>query len=717
MKRAFFAIVTLLLLVGVFTHSASAAQGRLVGVVDGDTIHAGAVDGGPGTIEIRLRCSDAPTLSSPFGKEAHDHLQQLLAAAPVFDYTVIEYCNPSGAASSCIEALVYLPDPEQKDGVPESSYINAQMIAAGMAKNLGCRGVYAQAQSEAQNAKRGIWSTTQKIVYSEPSPTASTAVAPTTAKTPTTQDSATAPSATGDVFTYSLVDRTVTIRSKRAALSKVVELIDKVSTLPVNVYLKEEQHLVLNLEKMPWQTALQTIARAADLKQLNVNGKIELYTAAFYYENIAQHLKISGSDAVFLGGRSGDKPKPVADDGNTHYVYVNDFRNSAQTSTTNEEERGFIQAHDGGSQIPVNNDGVFEVHDDQQATAPAPAAPAVAATEPPPKPVAPPAPVQPPAPAPKVVEKAPTPPPVKTVKKPQPAPADKPKPTVAKKPAEKPEIASVPPATKPETAEPSKAARELPIGVTEAVAMAVILLVVVGGGFLLMRSAERSRREAEEKKVEIPDPWQTEEPEVEPVQAIDKEYEKEILEELEHVEDNPPQLQPKAAPAAPASAPKPIPVASAPPEPKPVKTAKAKKSNLAGVMVTEGNYKVTVDDYQKYMVPPNREPRQDCLFEVKCTINDEVLDGIGLDISRGGIFIDSKEEFEAGTELEFVFKLRDGDPQPVRGKGFIAWRNERPDPIKPNYPNGFGVQFAELEAGAAELVEAYMQTLEVEEAG
>ena len=48
---------------------------------------------------------------------------------------------------------------------------------------------------------------------------------------------------------------------------------------------------------MPWQTALQTIARAADLKQLNVNGKIELYTAAFYYENIAQHLKISGSDA------------------------------------------------------------------------------------------------------------------------------------------------------------------------------------------------------------------------------------------------------------------------------------------------------------------------------------------------------------------------------------------------------------------------------------
>jgi len=336
-----------------------------------------------------------------------------------------------------------------------------------------------------------------------------------------------------------------------------------------------------------------------------------------------------------------------------------------------------------------------------------------------------------------VAEKVPTPSPVKEKVKPQPAPAEKPKTAVATKPAEKPaakpaekpETAAASPVSKPETEEQPETAKGLPIDISEAAALAVIVLVVVGGGFLLMRSAERTRRAAELKKVEIPDPWKSEEPEVEPVQEIDKEYEKEILEELEHVEDNHPQPAAKVAATAPAPAatPKPAPKSTTPaaavavapgvPAPKPVKKPKAKKSNLAGVVVTEGNYNVTVDDYQKYMVPPNREPRQDCLFEVKCTINGEVLDGIGLDISRGGIFIDSKEEFEVGTELTYEFKLRDGDPQPIRGKGIITWRNERPDPIKPNYPNGFGVQFTDLEDGAEELVEAYMQKLEVEVAG
>ena len=54
---------------------------------------------------------------------------------------------------------------------------------------------------------------------------------------------------------------------------------------------------------VPWQSALQTIVQSADLKQLNINGKIELYTAAFYYENIAQHLKISGNDGVYINVR------------------------------------------------------------------------------------------------------------------------------------------------------------------------------------------------------------------------------------------------------------------------------------------------------------------------------------------------------------------------------------------------------------------------------
>ena len=97
------------------------------------------------------------------------------------------------------------------------------------------------------------------------------------------------------------------------------------------------------------------------------------------------------------------------------------------------------------------------------------------------------------------------------------------------------------------------------------------------------------------------------------------------------------------------------------------------------------------------MNPPKREPRTDCLFEVTCRLDDQSLTGIGLDISSGGIFIDSKEKFAVGKVLELEFRLEEDDPAPTYCRGAVTWVNERPDPIKPNYPNGFGVCFLELE--------------------
>lgn len=702
------------------TPSAFAAQAKLTAVVDGDTILAETGEGaGKGIVEIQLRCSDAPTLASPYGKEAQTHLQSLLSSAAVFEYKVIDYCSSSSAASSCVRALVYLPAPEPGEEVPEANYINVQMIAAGMARNDGCRGIYSQAQNEAKGAKLGFWSTTQKVVFADtPSPEpAKTATKPDTTQKKPAAVTAGATSGSADSISYSLVDRTVTIKSQRISLSKAVEVIDKVSTLPVNVYLKEPQFLSLNLHQVSWQSALQTIVRAADLKQMNVNGKIELYTAAFYYENIAQHLKVSGGDGVYISVRSGDKAKPAADDGSTHYVYVNDYKNRAEQPGESDAS-GFIQAHDGSTAMPVSNEGVFERSDTVKP--PVEQAPTVAEKTPSPPP--PPLPVpkgtkSPTASAPVEVDDAQQPPPAKQVENPPPAAAEK-SDKQPQKSDEKPQTAPGGPAEKPAAPakEPGAVETGLSIGTSEMIALAVIVLVVVGGGFLLMRSADRAKRAAEQKKVEIPDPWKTPEPEDEPVQEIDEAYEKEILEELEHVEDAP-AAKPVVEVAKQEVTEVEVAKESPPPAAPAAKKGKnpKKKSNLAGVVVTEGNYNVTLDDYEKYMVPPNREPRQDCLFEVKYSVGGEPIDGIGLDISRGGIFIDSKEEYEIGTEIEFEFSLRDSDPQPISGKGVITWRNERPDPIKPNYPNGFGVQFAELAEGVAELVEAYMATLEADQ--
>jgi len=741
MNRAFLAIAALLLGCS-FAGPACAAQGRTVEVIDGDTLRAEVgTAAGLETIEINLRCADAPLLDAPFGKEAKAHLQSLLGAMDGFEYSVIDYCGETGAAAGCVEALVYPSPPKGSGPVAESDYVNARMIAAGMARNNGCRGVYSTLQTEAKNARRGIWSTSEKIAFAEPVPVAPAPQAPpktSAAKGAAKPASSTAPSVT-EVLTYSLVDRTVTIKSPRVSLTKAIEIIDKVSTLPVSIYLKEQQYLNLNLDRVPWQVALQQITHAADLKQLNINNKIELYTAAFYYENIAQHLKISGSDAVYINTRSGEKPKPAPDDGTTHYVYVNDFKNQAESQVASNAARGFIQANDGGGQVPVSNDGVFEVHGDQPQPAAEPVAPSVAAVDE--KPALP-AKVEPPPPAPvvkpeaKIAERPAEEPAKKTAPKPTSQVADKEPQAPTKKSVETPaqktaKVEGKTPAAEEKTpAAPAKqpAAEKSPesptrpspaIGTSEIIALVAIVLVVIGGGFLLMRSAERTRRAAEQKTVSIPDPWQSkDEPVDETAQAIDAEYEKEILEELEHVADEP-------VPAVAATAANPVAEPVADPEPaaeavpatagkkaKGATKTKAKKSNLAGVMVTEGNYDVTVDDYQKYMVPPNREPRQDCLFEVQCTIGGETIDGIGLDISSGGIFVDSKEEFEIGTEVQLEFKLRDSDPEPIRCTSVITWRNERPDPIKPNYPNGFGVHFTSFEGNSEQAVLAYIEAME-----
>ena len=156
----------------------------------------------------------------------------------------------------------------------------------------------------------------------------------------------------------------------------------------------------------------------------------------------------------------------------------------------------------------------------------------------------------------------------------------------------------------------------------------------------------------------------------------------------------------------------------------PVKAAAAEESKTEpgkkvqkkakGPEIDEGNYAVTLDDYDRLMHPPKREPRTDCLFEVTCTLGDQSTTGIGLDISSGGIFIDSKEHFGVGKVLDLTFKLREEDQEPIRCRGAVTWVNERPDPIKPNYPNGFGVHFLDVDAATAQMIDDFLNPDDVE---
>jgi CheY-like chemotaxis protein len=94
-----------------------------------------------------------------------------------------------------------------------------------------------------------------------------------------------------------------------------------------------------------------------------------------------------------------------------------------------------------------------------------------------------------------------------------------------------------------------------------------------------------------------------------------------------------------------------------------------------------------------------REPRRPCLIRVRLRWRNERLSVSGLDISTGGVFLESGEPASVGERVELELLLtQGGQARFVQAVGEIAWLNLREKPLKPTHPVGFGVKFTELAA-------------------
>mgnify|MGYP000061882681 CR=1 FL=1 len=85
---------------------------------------------------------------------------------------------------------------------------------------------------------------------------------------------------------------------------------------------------------------------------------------------------------------------------------------------------------------------------------------------------------------------------------------------------------------------------------------------------------------------------------------------------------------------------------------------------------------------------------------------DAFLDGYAVNISKGGIYVPTKQPRERGTEVRFELLLKDGNPA-VAGVGRVAWSKPF-DPQKPGERYGMGVQFLALEGASADIVRKAM---------
>jgi len=98
----------------------------------------------------------------------------------------------------------------------------------------------------------------------------------------------------------------------------------------------------------------------------------------------------------------------------------------------------------------------------------------------------------------------------------------------------------------------------------------------------------------------------------------------------------------------------------------------------------------------RQFLPGVREHRQPSFFRITILAGGEEFTGKCLDLSGGGMFIESQADLPAGTDVELRFKLPGEPGTQLSCRALISWLNRKPDPMKPHYPHGLGIMFVKL---------------------
>ena len=108
-----------------------------------------------------------------------------------------------------------------------------------------------------------------------------------------------------------------------------------------------------------------------------------------------------------------------------------------------------------------------------------------------------------------------------------------------------------------------------------------------------------------------------------------------------------------------------------------------------------------------------REPRRHCLILVRILFEDRVISAKGLDISTGGLFVESSETLPPGMVVHLELQLcRPGEQGPwIKCRGKIGWLNTKEKPFKPNHPVGLGIKFVDIPVSVAGVLHGFIRSL------
>lgn len=103
-----------------------------------------------------------------------------------------------------------------------------------------------------------------------------------------------------------------------------------------------------------------------------------------------------------------------------------------------------------------------------------------------------------------------------------------------------------------------------------------------------------------------------------------------------------------------------------------------------------------------------RERRVSCQMTVDFVINGQEYQGMGVDISLHGLYIEFREEIPPNSRIEASFIIPTVSPKKIEVSGRIAWVNQGFPRQNMSLAQGVGIEFQSIDMESVEIIRAYM---------
>lgn len=141
---------------------------------------------------------------------------------------------------------------------------------------------------------------------------------------------------------------------------------------------------------------------------------------------------------------------------------------------------------------------------------------------------------------------------------------------------------------------------------------------------------------------------------------------------------------------------------------------RCRQANCDDIILKPINREHFIETAKKFLnIQTRKHPRYMARMRIHFGLNDaQLLTDYSLNLSTGGVFLETMNLMEEGTQLAVEFIL----PQrniPISCRACVAWVNH-PDMIKnPNLPVGMGIQFINLGMDSVDAIRRYIRDEEL----